>query len=71
MNASKTIKNLTFSLRATNLVNQIFRRISWGENYTNELFFDNNDTARFQAGILYKFGDEKRRIRARTGTLFN
>jgi hypothetical protein len=66
LHASKTIKNLTFSLRAINIVNKINRRIAWSENYTNELFFDNNDTALFQVGILYKFGDEKRRIRART-----
>jgi hypothetical protein len=66
LNASKTIENLTFSLRAINLVNKIFRRYAWNENYTNELFFDNNDTALFQAGILYRFGNEKRQIRART-----
>jgi outer membrane receptor protein involved in Fe transport len=66
LNASKTIKKLTFTLRALNLFRKIFQTYSWNETYTNELFFNNNDTAIFQAGILYKFGNEKRRIRART-----
>jgi outer membrane receptor for ferrienterochelin and colicin len=65
LNASKTIKNLTFSLRAINLVNKIFRRYSWSDSYTNETFFDNHDTALFHIGILYKFGKETK-TRAQT-----
>jgi hypothetical protein len=56
--ASKTFKNLTVSLNAINFINNIFRTYMWGTGFTNETFFDNHDTARFQIGILYKFGKE-------------
>jgi hypothetical protein len=69
LGASKTIKKLTFTLRALNVFRKILRTYSWSETFTNEKFYDNNDTAIFQAGILYKFGKEqKRRVRTYLNT---